>query len=91
PEIAAAAGVTRVVVYRHFASRTDVLAAVLADFEAELTSRFRARAGLLSRTGDLDAAIAGFGEASCDAIDEAGAGGWILLNMDGPDPETATL
>ena len=29
--------------------------------------------------------------ACCDAIDATGAGGFILLNMDGPDPELAAL
>lgn len=90
PEVAAAAGVTRVVVYRHFASRKEILAAVLADFEDELSRRFRGLAPLLGGA-DVDVAIHGFGEATCDAIDAVGPGGWILLNMDGPDPDTAEL
>jgi AcrR family transcriptional regulator len=91
PEVAAAAGVTRVVVYRHFTSRKDIFAAVLADFEEELTRQFRARAGLLGGGAELVTAIHGFAEATCDAIDAAGPGGWILLHMDGPDSDTAEL
>ncbi len=90
PEVAEAAGVTRAVVYRFFPSRQALLAAVLEDFRDELEKRFEARKALL-RGGNLDSTIRGFVEALCDAIDDTGAGGFVLLNMDGPDPALATL
>lgn len=89
PDVAAAAGVTRAIVYRFFPSREALLVAVLADFEEVLSTKFRERAGLLRGKRDLEAAVRGFGEATCDALDEAGAGGWTLLYLEGPDAELA--
>ena len=92
PEVARAAGVTRAVVYRFFPSRQALLAAVLEDFRGDLEARFAARAPLLSaRRAALDLTVRGFVEACCDSIDAMGAGGWILLDMDGPDAELAAL
>jgi AcrR family transcriptional regulator len=91
PEVAEAAGVTRAVVYRFFPSRKALLTAVLLDFEEELLSRFRQRVELLEDGRNVETAIRGFGEASCEAVDAAGPGGWLLLNMDGPDPELADV
>jgi AcrR family transcriptional regulator len=90
PEVAEVAGVTRAVVYRFFPSRQALLAAVLDDFRRELEARFEARRGLLRGT-NLDSTVRGFVEAICEAIDASGAGGFILLNMDGPDPELGRL
>lgn len=86
-DVAAAAGVTRAIVYRFFSSRDALLLAVLADFEQVLSSKFALRAPLLRGAGGLDAAVRGFGEAACDALDEAGAGGWALLHADVAEPE----
>ncbi len=94
PEVAEAAGVTRAVVYRFFPSRQALLSAVLEEFRRELEVRFEERAPLLRETKDmatLESAVRGFVEASCDAIDATGAGGFLLLHMDGPDPEIAAL
>ncbi len=90
PEVAEAAGVTRAVIYRFFPSRKALLAAVLEDFREELERRFGERTDLL-RGSDLDSTIRGFVEALCDAIDDTGAGGFVLLNMDGPEPDLARL
>ncbi|MCC6644763.1 MAG: TetR/AcrR family transcriptional regulator [Polyangiaceae bacterium] len=88
-DVAAAAGVTRAVVYRFFPSRAALLLAVLADFEEVLARQFRARAALLRGSRPLEASVRGFGLATCDALDEAGGGGWLLLYLDGPDPSVA--
>jgi AcrR family transcriptional regulator len=85
PEVARAAGVTRAIVYKFFRDRRALLAAVLDDFCAELGARYQARAALLRAPIAIDATVRGFAEASCDALDAAGAGGGGLLNMDGPD------
>jgi AcrR family transcriptional regulator len=91
PEVARAAGVTRAVVYRFFPSRQALLAAVLEDFRRDLEERFARAAPLLRGTRALDVTVRGFVEACCDSIDAMGAGGWILLDMDGPDAELGAL
>lgn len=91
PEVADAAGVTRAVVYRFFPSRQAILVAVLEEFRRDLEQRYAERAVLLRDPRKLEAALVAFTEASCDAIDHAGAGGFILLNMDGPDPDIAAF
>jgi AcrR family transcriptional regulator len=91
PEVAAEAGVTRAVVYRFFPSRQALLGAVLEEFRRDLEERFAERAALLRGTKVTDTIVRSFVMACCDAIDANGAGGFILLNMDGPDPELAAL
>jgi AcrR family transcriptional regulator len=92
PEVAASAGVTRAVVYRFFPSRQALLGAVLEDFRRDLEQRFAERAALLRGARRVtNAIVQSFVMACCDAIDAAGAGGFILLNMDGPDPELASM
>lgn len=90
PEVAEAAGVTRAVVYRFFPSRQALMAAILEDFRAALDAGFAARRALFHEQ-DLSRLIRGFVETLCDVIDEAGPGGFILLNMEGPDPALAAL
>ncbi len=90
PDVAVGAGVTRAIVYRFFPSRTALLLAVLADFEEVLLRNFAERAPLLRGRRELDAAVRGFGDATCDAIDEAGAGGWVLSNLDVAEPALAS-
>lgn len=91
PEVAEAAGVTRAIVYRFFKSRQELLAAILDDFLVELERRFAEQKGLLRRGKRIDDAVRAVINATCDAIEVTGAGGWVLLNMDGPDPELAGL
>lgn len=91
PEVAEAAGVTRAVVYRFFPSRQAILVALLEEFRHDLEQRYAERAVLLRDMRQIGEALRAFTEASCDAIDSAGPGGFILLGMDGPDPDTAAF
>ena len=88
-DVAAAAGVTRQLVYRFFPSRRALIMAVLDDYADDLTARF-AR-GALRSTGTLDEVARVFVEAVCDTIEDKGAGPWHLLDSKGPDPEVAKL
>jgi AcrR family transcriptional regulator len=88
-EVAAAAGVTRPLVYRFFPSRQALILAVLEDYAEDLTGRF-AR-GALRSSGTLDEITRVFVEAVCDTIADKGAGPWHLLDSKGPDPEVARL
>jgi AcrR family transcriptional regulator len=88
-EVAAAAGVTRPLVYRFFPSRQALILAVLEDYAEDLTGRF-AR-GALHSSGTLDEITRVFVEAVCDTIEDKGAGPWHLLDSKGPDPEVARL
>ena len=88
-DVAAAAGVTRPLVYRFFASRRALIMAVLEDYADDLTARF-AR-GALRSSGSLDEVARVFVEATCDTIEDKGAGPWHLLDSKGPDPEVARL
>src|SRR5262245_51630160 len=65
-EVAAAAGVTRPLVYRFFPSRQALIVAVLEDYAEDLTGRF-AR-GALRSSGSLDEITRVFVEAVCDII-----------------------
>jgi AcrR family transcriptional regulator len=87
-EVAAAAGVTRQLVYRFFASRRALILAVLDDFADELTLRF-GRGAAASVPGTLEGATRVFVEAICDTIEAKGAGPWQLLHAAGPDPDVA--
>jgi AcrR family transcriptional regulator len=89
-ELAAAAGVTRPVVYKFFPTREALVQAILDDFEAELTSRFRA-ASRVAKVGSFAEATRVFIDAICDAIEAKGPGAWELLGGHGPDPDAARL
>lgn len=88
-DIAVAAGVTRPLVYRFFASRQALIMAVLEDWAADLTARFAQ--GALHSGGSLDAVARVFIEAVCDTIEDKGAGPWHLLDSKGPDPDVARV
>src|SRR5262249_52796737 len=81
--VAAAAGVTRPVVYRFFRNRRSLIIAVLEDFAADLTERF-GRGAMRSIPGSNAGITRVFVEALCDAIEERGAGPWHLLDSKGP-------
>ena len=89
-EVAAAAGVTRQLVYRFFPSRQALIMGVLEDLAEDLTRRFGESAAR-SIPGSLDAVARVFVNAVCDTIEAKGAGPWHLLDSRGPDPEVARL
>lgn len=90
-DLAAAAGVTRPVIYRFFPNRQALIVGILEAFEAQLTTRFL-RDGLPRIvTGELGDAAAIFVESLCDQIDEVGPGPWHLLGANGPDKEIAEV
>ena len=89
-DVAKAAGVTRPVVYKFFATRGELVGAVLDDFEEELTRRFfAAAAGRLPAT--FDEATRVFIDAICDAIEAKGSGAWDLLDPKGPEDDVAKV
>jgi AcrR family transcriptional regulator len=87
-EVAAAAGVTRQLVYRFFPTRPALILAVLDDYAADLTQRF-GHGAARSLPGDLEAGTRVFVEAVCETIAARGAGPWELLDAKGPDPVIA--
>ena len=89
-EVAAAAGVTRPLVYKFFPNRQALIMAVLEDYAAELTERF-GRGAMRSIPGSNAEVAQVFVEAVCDTIETRGAGPWHLLDAKGPDPEVARL
>ncbi len=88
--LAAAAGITRPIVYKYFPSRRALIMGVLEDLEAELGRRF-AEAFSRPFEGGLEAATRRFIDAVCDVIEVKGVGSWELLGSKGPDPEIAGL
>ena len=85
PYVAAAAGITRPVVYKFFPNRHALIKGVLEDFRAE----FQRRAPDIEGTEvDVELLTRGFIDAACDTIEATGSGGWMLLLSMGPDPET---
>lgn len=87
-QVASAAGVTRPLVYKFFASRPALIIAVLDDFATELNERF-GRGAARSIPGNQVEAAQVFVEAVCDTIEDRGAGPWHLLDAKGPDPQIA--
>jgi AcrR family transcriptional regulator len=88
--VAAAAGVTRPVVYKFFHTRAELVEAILADFEEELTRRFVAAASG-QMPSSLEDATRIFIDAICETIEAKGAGAWELLGGHASDPEIAAL
>ena len=89
-EVAAAAGVTRQLVYKFFPSRRTLIMAVLEDFADELTQRF-GRGAARHIPGSMEDVTRVFVDAVCDTIESKGAGPWDLLDSKGPDPKVARL
>ncbi len=69
--LAAAAGITRPIVYKYFPSRRALIMGVLEDLEAELGRRF-AEAFSRPFDGGLEEATRRFIDAVCDAIEVKG-------------------
>lgn len=86
-EVAARAGVSRPLVYRFFANRTELLVAVLDDFERSLSVRFKQLVQGESLPEDPRDIAAKFVHSSCDLIEERGGGVWDLLMSRSTDRE----
>jgi len=90
PYVAAAAGITRPVVYKFFPNRHELIKGVLEDFRED----FARRTPDIMHT-DENADIAGiarkFIDAACDTIEEKGSGGWQLMRSVGPDQEISAM
>lgn len=89
-EVAERAGVSRPLVYRQFPTRQALVRALLEDFAALVDERFH-RALLRALPGTVEAITTAFVQASCDAIEQRGAGPWQLLDARGTDPELSRL
>lgn len=85
-EVAARAGVSRPLVYRFFKNRTELLVAVLDDFERSLSARFRELLSDGTYMKDARAIATLFVQAACDLIEERGGGAWDLLMSRSTDP-----
>lgn len=89
-EVAERAQVSRPLVYRLFPTRRALVQALLEDFAAKLSERFH-QALLAGLPSTLDAITESFVLACCAAIEQEGAGPWLLLDARGVDPELARL
>ncbi len=90
PAVAAAAGVTRQLVYRFFPSRQALIMAVLEDFAEDLTQRL-GRAAVYRLPGNLEEGTRVFIDVICDTIEAKGAGPWDVLGSNGPDRVVSRL
>ncbi|MFT3928551.1 MAG: TetR/AcrR family transcriptional regulator [Myxococcales bacterium] len=89
-ELASRTNVSRPLVYRLFPTRQALLQAVLEDFAEFLGARFHE---VLQRqpTASVQTIATAFVEACCDAIEQKGAGPWLLLDARGVEPELCEL
>jgi AcrR family transcriptional regulator len=90
PYVAAAAGITRPVVYKFFPNRHELIKGVLEDFRDELARR----APDILDTGDnadIASIARGFIDAACDTIEAKGSGGWQLLRSVGLEQEITAI
>ncbi len=85
PEVAAAAGVTRPTVYKHFPNRQALLIAILESYGRKLQQRFDSAP--IGEEPKLTVALQRVFGAICDSIEDEGEGAWNLLSSSGPDPE----
>jgi AcrR family transcriptional regulator len=89
-EMAARVGVSRPLVYRLFPTRQALVQAVLEDFALLVNERFH-RALVRALPGTVESVTTAFVEASCDAIEQRGAGPWRLFDARGADPALTAL
>jgi len=89
--LAERAGVSRPLVYRVFPTRYALLRAVLEDFTEAVNARFHQALMRALPAGTIESITTAFIEASCDVIEEKGAGPWLLLDARGSDPEVARI
>ena len=89
-DLATRLGVTRPLVYRQFPTRQALVRAVVDDFAALVQERFQ-YALVRALPGTMESITTAFVDASCDAIEQRGAGPWQLLDARGTDPELARI
>jgi len=89
PYVAAAAGVTRPVVYKFFPNRHELIKGVLEDFREEFARRTPDI--LKNQTGEIGSIARVFIDAACDTIEAKGSGGWQLMRAVAPDAEIAMI
>ena len=90
PYVAAAAGITRPVVYKFFPNRHELIKGVLEDFREDFARR-TPNIMDTSADGDIGSIARGFIDAACDTIEAKGSGGWQLLRSVGPDQEISAI
>lgn len=89
--LAERAGVSRPLVYRAFPTRHALFRAILEDFTDAIDRRFHSALLHALPKGGIEAIAKAFIEASCDVIEEKGAGPWLLLDAPAADPELARI
>jgi len=89
PDVAAAAGVTRPVVYRHFPNRQAILMDLLESAGDSFVARLEAAAAI--GLDDLPNLMRALLESLCNEIEDQGPGMWLLLNSTGPDPDVEAV
>ena len=90
PYVAAAAGVTRPVVYKFFPNRHELIKGVLEDFREDYTNRVP-DVDKPDEMLDVATTARAFIDAACDSIEARGSGGWQLLRSVGPDSEITAI
>ena len=90
PYVAAAAGVTRPVVYKFFPNRHELIKGVLEDFREDYSRRVP-NVEEPDQEADVATTARAFIDAACDTIEVRGSGGWQLLRSVGPDPEITAI
>jgi len=90
PYVAAAAGVTRPVVYKFFPNRRELVKGVLEDFREEFARR-TPNIVEMDDTADIASIARAFIDATCDTIEAKGPGGWQLMRSVAPDQEISAL
>ena len=90
PYVAAAAGITRPVVYKFFPNRQELIKGVLEDFRDDFARR-APDITQLENDADVASIARAFIDAACDTIEARGSGGWQLLRSVGPDQEISTI
>lgn len=86
-EVAARAGVSRPLVYRFYANRTELLIAVLDDFESALSEYYQGLMNEEALSAEPYDIAARFVHGCCDLIEERGGGVWDLLMSRSADRE----
>ncbi|UJR82973.1 TetR/AcrR family transcriptional regulator [Sandaracinus amylolyticus] len=89
--LAERAGVSRPLVYRMFPTRQALVRAVLDDFNDAIDRRFHRALLRALPAGTIESITTAFIDASCDVIEEKGAGPWLLLDARGSDPDIARI
>jgi AcrR family transcriptional regulator len=90
PYVAAAAGVTRPVVYKFFPNRHALIKGVLEEFREDFASRTPDIVDTEAEA-DIGSIARAFIDAACDTIEAKGSGGWQLVRSVGPDQEISAI